>query len=382
MKYILFIFVIIHLKVHAQCTCSGTSITVANPDLHGTAADIFNNNIPTSWTAIGFPSTGSSAFQIDCADVLTSSCNGGSFIRGLQTWGISQTIGGLTIGNIYTVTFSQALVLNIGRSTGYVEVTFAGTTLASPDLALPGSDPGQTAWQTVTVGPFTATATSHLLSFVIASNGDGIATGTTPSPCNFLHRASSTDILIDGISICEEVPLAIELINFTANEAEDSRTLLAWQTATETNNAYFTVERSRDGKNFKNIATIPGAGNSTTTKSYQVWDERPDKGLNYYRLKQTDFDGTYSYSSVEVVKIKSEITIYPNPVREQSLHIEAKSPEQLEIVFLNSVGQPVQVSSEITSQTINYQTQALPKGIYYLKIKNENKIIYQKIVIQ
>lgn len=85
-------------------------------------------------------------------------------------------------------------------------------------------------------------------------------------------------------------PLPIELVSFTGTPYTN-KNLLQWVTATESNNDYFTIEHSEDGENWQEIKKIYGAGNSSTTKKYSFYVNEPEKMVNYYRLKQTDFDG-------------------------------------------------------------------------------------------
>ncbi|MEO8588584.1 MAG: Calx-beta domain-containing protein [Flavobacteriales bacterium] len=95
-------------------------------------------------------------------------------------------------------------------------------------------------------------------------------------------------------------PLPVELIDFTA-KPEDAFVRLDWTTGSEEDNAYFTIERSGDGISFEPIISTPGAGNSTQLMSYTDLDRAPLNGMNYYRLRQTDADGTSSLSAVVTV---------------------------------------------------------------------------------
>ena len=91
--------------------------------------------------------------------------------------------------------------------------------------------------------------------------------------------------------------LPVEIINFNATSDNDHIDL-TWSTASENNNDYFTIEKSNDGINFESLANIDGAGNSNTLINYSYIDKNPFEGLNYYRLKQTDFNGNFIYSNV------------------------------------------------------------------------------------
>jgi len=111
-------------------------------------------------------------------------------------------------------------------------------------------------------------------------------------------------------------PLPIELLRFDARSAGD-RVAVSWVTATEINNDYFTVERSRDGESFEAIGSRKGAGNSSVEQYYTFLDASPLAGISYYRLRQTDFDGKFSYSETVAVdlhrKASSLFSLSPNP---------------------------------------------------------------------
>jgi len=111
-------------------------------------------------------------------------------------------------------------------------------------------------------------------------------------------------------------PLPVELLYF-AGHAEGKVNMLEWTTASEINNDYFTLEHSADGIEFEHVATLNGAGNSVVTLNYKTEDRHPFSGKTFYRLKQTDYDGLFSYSDVIVIKnIFDEMTLenlHPNP---------------------------------------------------------------------
>ena len=108
--------------------------------------------------------------------------------------------------------------------------------------------------------------------------------------------------------------LPIVLLQFSAKPKNDF-VEVEWTTASELNNDYFTVEKSPDGNEWTVAKIIEGAGSSTSPLSYAYTDHHPFPATSYYRLKQTDFDGTSSYSNPVAVKLKNifPITVYPNP---------------------------------------------------------------------
>jgi hypothetical protein len=112
--------------------------------------------------------------------------------------------------------------------------------------------------------------------------------------------------------------LPVELIYFKGNREMDNRNQLNWKTATENNNAYFTVERSSNGIGFDQvIAQVPGAGNSNHESEYRIYDEYPPTGINYYRLRQTDLNGNYTYSeliAIDNTSTRKKIVAVYNPL--------------------------------------------------------------------
>ncbi|TVQ10323.1 MAG: hypothetical protein EA361_14070 [Bacteroidetes bacterium] len=96
-------------------------------------------------------------------------------------------------------------------------------------------------------------------------------------------------------------PLPVDWLSFEA-ELLDGEVLLTWQTATEINNDFFTVLRSTDGMYFQPLGQLPGAGNSNQVQSYSYHDSHPKPSINYYKIRQTDFDGTTGYSHVVAVE--------------------------------------------------------------------------------
>ncbi len=107
-------------------------------------------------------------------------------------------------------------------------------------------------------------------------------------------------------------PLPIELISFEAR-LNNRQVDLTWQTASEHNNDYFSVERSHDGTSWETIENLQGAGNSTSLLSYQTYDFYPYRGIGYYRLKQVDYDGKTTFSEIQRVYKTDDLMILPNP---------------------------------------------------------------------
>ena len=140
----------------------------------------------------------------------------------------------------------------------------------------------------------------------IHENSTQSGSGTNP----ITAVVSQINIFSDFIIAYSEFgPLPVEWLSFDAL-AKGASVKLSWQTATEINNNYFTVLRSQNGLYFYPIAKIQGAGNSNEVISYSYTDNQPYTGVNYYKLRQTDFDGTKDHSQILAVKMKRETEPY------------------------------------------------------------------------
>lgn len=123
------------------------------------------------------------------------------------------------------------------------------------------------------------------------------------------------------------VSLPIELISFNVEASSASEALVSWITASETNNDYFTVELSTDGINFTDADLVEGAGTTAESNNYSTEISLPGSTEQYYfRLKQTDFDGAYSYSSLVVLAIEEEDTEIKAYFTGTCCHFDIDSP--------------------------------------------------------
>ena len=134
-------------------------------------------------------------------------------------------------------------------------------------------------------------------------------------------------------------PLPTELNEFKITNIENQSVKIEWETATETNNDFFNVERSSDGNNWENIKNIKGAGNSNKTINYYFVDDNPYIGKSYYRLKQTDFNGQITYSNINIIDIINayELKMYPNPTRNY-INIIGNSSELKQLQIMDVYG--------------------------------------------
>lgn len=160
---------------------------------------------------------------------------------------------------------------------------------------------------------------------LIRKSTSGGGNSTLISICNIVEwKAGDGDL--QGPDVLGNGSLPVELVSFDAQN-EGPAVRLTWTTATEQNNDFFTLERSSDGLYFEPFATVNGAGNSSFTIDYNHLDEDPLSGLSYYRLKQTDFDGKFSYSDIVPV-FRGERN------RFEILNVSAETTDDIRITWL------------------------------------------------
>jgi len=140
---------------------------------------------------------------------------------------------------------------------------------------------------------------------------------------------------------CTPIALPVELTDFFVICNNNSASV-NWTTATETNNDFFTIERSADAINYETVTTVKGAGNSSTAQHYSYSDKEMLSGISYYRIKQTDFDGNYTYSNAMVSDcnaIKRSVTYYPNPFgNEINIKVNNLSADNATIEIVDMLG--------------------------------------------
>ncbi|MEO1261125.1 MAG: T9SS type A sorting domain-containing protein [Bacteroidota bacterium] len=182
------------------------------------------------------------------------------------------------------------------------------------------------------------------------------------------------------------LPNALLPIELTAFEgfAKNNRVELFWETALEINNDFFSVQHSLDGFSFFEIGRKDGAGDAYTSNQYEYFHSQPFAGDNFYRLVQFDLDGKKSVSPVIKVAMKDEslILVYPTLVKNDLNIVLNKMPEQeVEYFVLNKMGQisnQGKFNPENKSFTINLNS--INTGVYFLKLKNGQKISMHKFI--
>ncbi len=206
--------------------------------------------------------------------------------------------------------------------------------------------------------------------------------GYTPSSGSYNFTFGGTAVL--GCTL--PVVLSISLLNFTAT-LNGNQVDLNWSTASETDNKYFTVERSSDGKNFEELTQVKGAGNSTEKRNYSAIDYMPLSGTSYYRLSQTDFYGVtnpLTIASVNNTANDGMFTVVPNPTSGIVNINYSCASATTGILNLYDGNGTLQLSKEITCVTGNNKTQLdlgdKASGIYLVTFTTNDKYYRTKLM--
>lgn len=216
-------------------------------------------------------------------------------------------------------------------------------------------------------------------------DGDGNNSSKKVSKEDFLTNEKPTLSIIDEeVFICASRTTPIELLSFETEVMNDATIKINWATSSEQNNAYFEIQRSRDGLNWEKTTQINGAGTTQTTQYYTTTDLHPYSGRAWYRLKQVDFDGSYSYSKTQEINIgghtNNQLSIYPNPSQDY-ITLSGTNIDLSQVKIYNGLGQDVSKTINIgIGLTSNHviDISALPANIYYIKASNQvHKLIKQ-----
>ena len=200
--------------------------------------------------------------------------------------------------------------------------------------------------------------------------GFSLSVGTTDK-CYF-------DMNLSNAGLPQVVVLPIRLLSFKGKNA-DGANVIDWATSSEENNAYFTLERSKDGDSFEKIAQREGAGNSSVTLNYQVIDENPLTGVNYYRLRMTDTQGMNTYSDIISVysstgKMIDFQGIHPNPTTGNvfaDFYVNVNTTLSVEIRDLT--GKYVKAFNSTVAAGMNSleaDIKELENGLYFITIRD------------
>ncbi len=191
----------------------------------------------------------------------------------------------------------------------------------------------------------------------------------------------------------EIAALPITLISFEAKVYNQDQVKIEWTTASEENNAFYTVERSTNGIDFEAVSSIDGAGNSNNLLFYSYVDINPITGLSFYRLKQTDFSGEFDFSEIRSVKIESQFKAsykaYPNPINKGDklkISYNVEGDQTLYLTILNTRWQVIlrdEKYARLREEFIEISTSQMEKGLNLIRIIDKsNKVVTLKVLVR
>ena len=254
-----------------------------------------------------------------------------------------------------------------------------GYTYVSTNSGYPG---------TITVSGSTITWTLSSLDVGLSKSFSFVAEAQPTGNRQFTSNISGTltDINSGNNSDNVDVPTAsesgnlpVEWLNVDLKKIDDEM-LLSWVTASESNNDYFVVERSFDGRHFHGLKKIKAGGNSNTLKYYYFSDPVSGQPFVYYRIKQVDFDGRFSFSKTvyySFIKKTEPLVIYPNPVRNFLMIENLEKGSQVHL--FDVYGQEIQSFKADKADKI-MDVSRMKKGIYYLIMNNSSGRSVRKFI--
>lgn len=197
---------------------------------------------------------------------------------------------------------------------------------------------------------------------------------------------------VPGYAIFKVDALPIELLKFEVDVVGNTIDI-NWMTASEKNNDYFTVEKTKDGVHFETVSSVIGGGNSTTILKYNMKDFQPYDGHSYYRLNQTDYDGTISHSNLVNANFKRKtdfsFKIYPNPNDGVCINLDiiADSGQETHLVMTDINGTEIyrrEISASSNDENVYTfcSQERLAPGIYFVKVSSSNKEYTKKVVVE
>lgn len=225
------------------------------------------------------------------------------------------------------------------------------------------------------------------LSIPVAATGIVSSSGSVQInlPAVMITMAPSIRLITPSGDVClldVSSLLPVTFTAFTVDQEDDGRAFLRWSTATELNNEGFYIEHARNGEDWQSLGFVGGVGTTNEPQHYEYIAEDLPAGDHYFRLRQVDHDGSFSFSSVNTLYMEGRegpLRIFPNPVRRgQQLNIKGGF-DQIEIY--NLTGRRV-MELQDTGDLGASQFTDLPAGLYHLRIQRHGKMVTEKLVIQ
>lgn len=352
-------------------------------DAYGETGNILSTG---TWTHVAFVYDGSGASN---ADKLSCYVNGA--VQGL-------TFSGTIPATLTNNNFDLTLGANSAGSSGFMdgcidEARIWNVALEAADIASlyndSFSDPTSPASCLVAYYQMEHSTGSSLSD--VTGNGN---TGTLTNMMNDDWVASGASTTITTAPACASL-LPVDLVNFRAR-VQDNQSILSWSTAYEFNNEGFEIEWSTDNQSWKNIGFVQGIGESYELNNYQFVHERPAAGINYYRLKQMDYDGVFDYSSVVSIDLLNlgdlaKLRVAPNPTQDGSFTLYlpenlseqnwAVEAENIQMQITDYAGRLIEEQTIIGNQSA-IDVGNLSPGLYLIQVQIGGQRFFEKVLVQ
>lgn len=350
-------------------------ITSAGTQTIGTSGPIAYTNTPT-WVKVGGTFTASATttsvdLQVVNATAVASGNDLGlddiSFNVVQSNIAVNGPVGGTCEGNSFTVNYVVTDITHTNTWYKWQISKDGGATFTdSTSGAQQGVYVGDSLKLSLAFNNVSAKMNGYKYRLIVSTS----AAGLSNPGCTYLNEYT----LI--VNSCGQLP--VTLTSFTGKYSNGVSTL-DWQTSQELNSDHFELFKSSDGQDFSLVATIKSAGLSNVIKNYSYQDNSPNTGSNvYYRLKQVDVDGKYTFSSIVklTLGLSTSVVVYPNPFNNDfTVSFSANKTAPATLKLMNSTGQlvflkTITVNKGNNSILVNNLPSIKP-GIYYMSVGNE-----------
>lgn len=287
--------------------------------------------------------------------------------------------------NMWIADYTFSCSTTLTTVTAGITIVVDGTSSGTSGFTIDGGAIPSTGWTQIG-------SSTYKYRRVAVPPGPHHITNTNGTPFGFYQYATGSDesYIIQGGATFTDCTVPIELLSFVGKYA-GGKNVLSWSTATEKNNDHFLIERSVNGEVWAVISDkIKGAGNSSTTVSYSFTDNQPGKGINFYRLKQVDFDGKFKYANPIAINTEPpakqlEIAeVKPVPALDNlSVSFNSLSAGNASVDVYDLMGRRLfHHELEVKEGENNYVMDLLPlhKGIYFMEILKDGERVKTKIV--
>jgi hypothetical protein len=383
------ILTILSLIIYSSLIFSQISITSPT----STYSQTFDaNTVPTDWA---FFETGTNANTTFSTGTGTSTA-GDTYFLGTTS---EYAFGGLQSGSLIS-TVGLCFINNTGVAISSLKISYAGETWRVGAASRSDRLDFQINYSTTAINGAGTWVDVDALDY--ANPGQATGSGSVQHTANISSTLTGLNIAI-GAVFCirwndfnasgSDDAMAVD--NFTLGDVvlgvdysslhvskKYNTSFLTWQTTTEKNNAQFQIERSQNGEIFSKIGEVKGRGNSNVEQNYTFTDASPVKGINYYRLRQVDFDGTETISKTVSAtfdgKGQNKLKVYPT-LTQDLVNIELNEEGKTEIAVRDLTGRVLLTKNTegVSNATLNLGT--LANGLYIMSVRSNDTFETVKI---